>query len=206
MTLKTLEHHGSSMINQEVERGLNRNPQSFQIVIYKSLFGRCLVREDLSLFMAGNIITRHSGIVNNFRVIQVKMRQHKFNIKHVTLVAVSLSRSNFATQSQCATLAVQPLHVMVRHCVGCVAELHVIVARQSCFVSARLKNSHAAMRRELPNQRDTINRVAGEKPTDKSPPVKSQVTLVQVLYQGLSTGMLMFGELFTQNPSTDSLC
>jgi len=31
-------------------------------------------------------------------------------------------------------LAVQPLHVMVRHCVGCVAGLHAIVARQSCFV------------------------------------------------------------------------
>ena len=74
MTLKTLEHHGSSMINQEVERGLNRNPQSFQIVIYKSLFGRCLVREDLSLFMAGNIITRHSGYIGQNEATQI---QHK---------------------------------------------------------------------------------------------------------------------------------
>ena len=46
------------------------------------------------------------------------------------------TRSNFATQSWHATLAVQ--HVMVRHCVGCVAGLHAIVARQSCFVSVRL--------------------------------------------------------------------
>ena len=46
------------------------------------------------------------------------------------------TRSNFATQSWRATLAVQPLQVMVRHWVGCVAGLHAIVARQSCFVSA----------------------------------------------------------------------
>ena len=48
------------------------------------------------------------------------------------------TRSSFATQSWRATVAVQPLHVMVRHCVGCVAGLHAIVARQSCFVSVRL--------------------------------------------------------------------
>ena len=36
------------------------------------------------------------------------------------------------------TIAVQPLHAMVRHCVGCVAGLHAIVVQQSCFVSFRL--------------------------------------------------------------------
>ena len=43
-----------------------------------------------------------------------------------------MTRSNFATQSWRATLAVQPLHVMVRHCV---AGLHAKVVRQSCSVS-----------------------------------------------------------------------
>ena len=33
---------------------------------------------------------------------------------------------------------VQPLYVMVRHCVICVAGLHAIVARQICSVSVRL--------------------------------------------------------------------
>ena len=46
-----------------------------------------------------------------------------------------------ADRSWRATLAVQPLHVIVRHCVGCVAGLHAIVTRQSCFVSVRL-NEH----------------------------------------------------------------
>merc|ERR1719452_417260 len=42
------------------------------------------------------------------------------------------TRSSFATQSWRATLAVQPLHVMVRHCVGCVAGLRSRVACNSC--------------------------------------------------------------------------
>ena len=48
--------------------------------------------------------------------------------KHVYYTKGGQTRSNFATQSWRATLAVQPLHVMVRHWVGCVAGLHAIVA------------------------------------------------------------------------------
>ena len=47
-------------------------------------------------------------------------------------------QSNFDTQSWRTTVTVQPLHVMVRNCVGCVAGLHAIVTRQSCFVSVHL--------------------------------------------------------------------
>ena len=43
-----------------------------------------------------------------------------------------------ATQSWRATVAMQPLHVIVGRNVGWVAGLHAIVARQSCFVSVRL--------------------------------------------------------------------
>ena len=42
--------------------------------------------------------------------------------------------------------------------------------------------------------------VTGEKPPHKSPPVKNDVRLVQVLDRGLFTGGLMFGGLFTYNP------
>ena len=41
------------------------------------------------------------------------------------------------TEPLCHAILACNLHVMVRHCVGCVAGLHVIVARQSCFVSVR---------------------------------------------------------------------
>ena len=59
-----------------------------------------------------------------------------------TLSQGGQTRSNFATQSWRATRAVQPLHVMVRHCVGSVAGLHAIVARQSCSVSVRLQTAN----------------------------------------------------------------
>ena len=44
-----------------------------------------------------------------------------------------------------------------------------------------------------------VQGVTGEKPPDISPPVKSQVRLVQVIDRGIFNGELMFGGLFIQN-------
>ena len=51
-------------------------------------------------------------------------------------------------------LAVQPLHVMVRQCVGCVAGLHAIVARHSCLVSVHLDSPIRAICNDLPYCQD----------------------------------------------------
>ena len=62
-------------------------------------------------------------------------------IKCISVYKGGQTRSSFATQFWRATVAVQPLHVMVRHCEGCVAGLHAIVARQSCSVSTVYKRA-----------------------------------------------------------------
>ena len=58
------------------------------------------------------------------------------------IVATVKADRHWATLQR--NLGMQPLHVMVRHCIGCVAGLHAIVARQSFSVSFRLKSIYSS--------------------------------------------------------------
>ena len=92
---------------------------------------KLIIDHDISVIMTFTFIL---AIIEHTREIPISW----IRIKIICTSKGGKTRSSYATQSWRATLAVQPLYVMVRHCVGCVARLHVIVARQGCFVSVRL--------------------------------------------------------------------
>ena len=88
----------------------------------------------LELHSSHSITSLRGVFVTSLRGVFVTSLRVVFN----GLCKGGQTRSNFATQSRRATLAVQPLHAMVRHCVACVAGFHAIVARKSCSESVRL--------------------------------------------------------------------